>query len=174
MFPLLVMFRSPWQTLFPLSHLKSISLKLTLATPDSPAVGPLWVPAPDQGRAQGKSGRKCTQHPLENMLRPPTEATISQGPLSEKQANQRPRARAKVSLWLGFSYWERQKAHLVGEPVQGRFIASWLAAQGRNQGSLGHLRPNKPQVWVLPSRRLSPAHYFPQPSCSHAAHLHLL
>lgn len=34
LFPLLGMFCSPWQTLFPLSHLKSISLKLTLATRD--------------------------------------------------------------------------------------------------------------------------------------------
>lgn len=34
LFPLLGMFCSPWQTLFSLSHLGSISLKLTLATPD--------------------------------------------------------------------------------------------------------------------------------------------
>lgn len=64
-------------------------------------------------------------------------------PPTQEAGKPEAQGKAKVSLCPGFSYWERQKEHLVGEPAQGHFWAYWLAA-GRNGDSLGHLRSNKP------------------------------
>lgn len=76
----------------------------------------LWVVAADQGWAQGESGREQTCQPLENLLRPPTEAPMSQGP----HARSRGKLEAEVKALPRAESLGETEEHLVGDPAQGQ------------------------------------------------------
>lgn len=76
----------------------------------------LWVVAADQGWAQGESGREQTCQPLENLLKPPTEAPMSQGP----HARSRGKLEAEVKALPRAESLGETEEHLVGDPAQGQ------------------------------------------------------
>lgn len=77
----------------------------------------LWVIAADQGWAQEESGRELACQHLENLLRSPTEAPMSQGPYLRSRG----KVEAEVKALPKDESLGEAEEHLVGDPAQGQW-----------------------------------------------------